>query len=891
MFGIVKKNKGQTKSGSNSPGSNLLGNMPRMDVKKSIEKPKEEPGVQATVTPKIADVSGFNKAIQFILVALVFLVPVFFLSTTSELREFNKQAVLFLGVVIMLGIWVVKILATRSVSWIKTSLDYLVLGLLAVQLLSSFFSIDRASSFLGYYGRFTGSLLSVIALVVLYFLIVNNVRTEKFANRLIKWLSISFGIVVIYGLLQLLGLFVLPLPFAQSNSFNPVGSLVALSIFTALGLLLTQWLWMNDENPTKFRKILHALMTIVGLIVMFMINAFVGWLILGLGMIVFLALGMVITDQKQNTAPNWFWRPMLILVLSILFVAFQFLPQSINPRNLVQSDLPVEIQLSNSTTVDLVTNSLGAGIKTAVLGSGPGTTGIAFGSIKPQALNKTVVWSLNFDRASSEIANLTIETGILGLLAFELTAILFLFYALYFLLKKPNHPGRMQAFLMFNIWLALFITHFFYFFTTTFYFLYWFTMAMFIAITHWKEIEGSTKTLSFSSSPRSALSWMFVSLLLLAVLLVGAFFQTAVYVAENAYVTGLRALNKPDPDFLAVQGKFERAVSLNPYRDVYYLALGQNLIFRANEEAGKSEPNIQNIQAFLANSVNAGVQATRISPAKASNWSALAQFYNGIRPLGVAGADQAIIGAWLDAIKRDPKNPSLYIRLARAYSTASQVIDPAIAGSGPDTDQDGLSDSKEQELGSNPASRDSNGNGVTDGDEVKAGFNPTGTGRLSAAQISSFTRLDQEALKKAEEALNTAIMLKDDLPESYIELARIFERSDNLAGARDKLDEAAGLFPRNSDVRFEQGRITFNQGNLEEAQRIFENVIRLVPNHANAHYSMGLIHQRNGDNVSALTEFETARAISGPNVDLERLINALKPSEDSSEASVEQPEQ
>lgn len=828
--------------------------------------------------------SMFDKIINFFLLATILLTPLLFLPISSEVREFNKQALLFLMVVIVVGVWIVKVLTTRALSWTKTSLDYIVLAFLGIYLLTSLFSIDKVSSFLGYYGRFTGSFLSLLSLVIFYFLIVNNVKTQAATRKIIKYLSISSGIVLLFSLLQLLGIYLLPFDFAKVRSFNPVGSLVALSIFAAIVLVMAQWLWMVERKISKLKNILLLGLTVIGLIIMFLVNAFIAWLILALGMIAFMMLGIVLTAKQSSAA--WFWKPMLVLVISILFVAFQFLPQVINPRNLIRVNLPIEIQLSNATTFNLVKNSVSAGAKQAILGTGPGTTGLAFGEIKPEALNKTVVWNLNFDRASSELANIIIETGILGLLAFEITALLFLIYALYFLFRQPNHPGRMYAFGFFLIWLVLYLTHFLYFFNTTFYFLYWLAIASFMATTHWpaststslggQESETEDISLSFSSSPRSALSWMFLSLIVLAIMLVGAFFQAAVYVAEASYTLGLKTLNQSNPDFEKVAGKFARAVQLNQYRDVYYLAYGQGLIFLSSKEAAKPEPNVNQIQAWLADSVRAGLQAARISPAKASNWSALAQFYANIKPLGATGTDDAIINSWQEAIKRDPKNPSLQIRLAQAYSNASEILDPRIAGSGPDSDQDGLADSKESELGSDPKSTDSNSNGVSDGDEVKAGFNPAGAGRLSAAQITQFTRIDQSKLIEAEKALNKAIELKGDLPEAYIELARIFEKSNKLSDAKKKLDEAAGKFPGNADIKYEQGRIAYNQKNYLDAEKLFNAVIALVPNHANAHYSLGLVYQQKGDRVKALEEFKKTREITGPNVDLEKLINTLE---------------
>lgn len=864
MFKLFKRNK--------KPQD--LAETPKVGMDMGAIRSKVGSKVAAMVKPMVSsEVSGFDRIINFCLLLLVFLLPILFLPFASEVREFNKQALLILAVLVMLVVWVIRVLSHRSFSFVKTPLDYILPVFLLVYLVSSLFSVDQVSSFLGYYGRFTASFASVLSLVVLYYLLVNHVSSQAFVGRLTKYLLISAGLVLVYSFLQLLGIFVLPFDFASDRAFNPIGSMVALGIFSAIFLVILQWQWLNDQSLTKTKRLVYLTVSVLSLLVIFLINAFIAWLVLGLGLICLLALSMVVGPQHQTT--SWFWRPMVLLVIAILFIAFQFLPASLNPRRLIQVNLPIEIQLSQATTWNMVKNSVSSSVKQAVIGSGPGTTGLVFGDIKPETLNKTVVWNLNFDRASQETANLVIETGILGLLAFELTALFFLFYALHFLLKKEVLVSKTYAVTFFLIWVTLYFAHFFYFFNTTFQFLYWFSLSIFMTLSV-ERSESEAKILSFAASPRSAMSSVFVSLLLLAVLIVGGFFQVAVVMAETAYASGIRILNQRQPNFVLVNEAFDRAIRLNPYRDVYYLALGQNLIFLASEEAGKQNPNISNIQNWLAASVNAGLVATRTSPAKAGNWSALAQFYSNIKPLGIVGTDEAIVRNWEEAIRRDPKNPVLLVQLARAYSAAAEQIDPSIAGTGLDSDSDGLSDAREAALGADPKNGDSNGNGVSDGDEVKAGFNPATAGRLTAVQLVSFTKLDPKMLKSAEEALRKAIELKNDLPDSRIELARIFEKQNRLADARRALDEAARLFPTNADVKFEQGRIAYNQGNLAEAERIFKDVIRLLPNHANARYSLGLTYQQTGDKVRALAEFEKTREISGPNVELEKLINRLR---------------
>jgi tetratricopeptide (TPR) repeat protein len=828
---------------------------------------------QSTPAPITTAVSGFSKTINWCLAALLFAVPLFFLPFTSEVREFNKQTLIFLLVVVMLGVWVIRILTTRSVSWVKTSLDYILLAYVLVYLVSSFMSIDKVSSFLGYYGRFTGSFLSIISLIVLYYIVVNNVRTERLTRKLINILMLSGGVVIVYSLLQILGIYLLRFDFAKSTSFNPIGSLVSLGVFTAIMLVLVQWAWLTQNN-SKAKHVFYAVVTIAGLGILFLVNAFTAWLVLALSMIVYLALAMVLTPNNPNSG-SWVWKPLLVLVVSILFVGFQFLPQSVNPRNWVGNSvrLPVEIQLSNSATWEMTKNAL---MTKPILGFGPGTTGIAFGQIKPETLNQSIVWSLNFDRASSEIANIAIETGLLGLLAFEATSILFLLYALFFLLKKTDHPGRMHAFGLFMVWLALYVTHFFYFYNTTMYFLFWVALAMFVAITHWKDAEGESKNMSFNDSPRSALSWMFASLLILALLLVGGFFQIAVYFADTAYASGIKELNKKQPDLARSNDLFATAIQRNQYRDVYYLAYGQNLVFRAAQEARKENPDISQFQGWIRDLIGAGNSATAYSPNKASNWAARGQFYSQIRALSVPGTDDVIIASAEEAVKKDDRNPVLQLQLAQAYANAAETIDPKVVSTGTDTDGDGLSDENEKALGSNEKSSDSNSNGVSDGDEVKAGFNPGGTGRLNSAQLQKFTKVDQDKLRKAEEALKRGIELKANLPDSYVALGRVYEKWGKLAEARKALEDGVKILPNNADLKYELGRVTFNLKDYPAAESLFNDVIKLVPNHANAHYSLGLMALQKNDRPKALIEFKKTLEITGTNADLERAIKELE---------------
>lgn len=830
-------------------------------------------GQSAMAAAPKANTSTFTRFINWCLAALVFVSPLLYLPFTSEALEFNKQTFIFLMVMVVLGVWVIRILTTRTVSWVKTPLDYVLLAYLAIYLLASFLSIDQVSSFLGYYGRFTGSFMAVLSFVVLYFIIVNNVRTERVTSKLLDILMLSGAVVMVYSLLQMFGIYILRFNFAKSTSFNPIGSLVSLSIFSALMILLVQWAWLTKTNTSKMKNILYVIMTLAGLAIIFFVNSFVAWLVLAISMIAFLAMSMVLTKQDSNQ--TWVWKPLLILVISVLFVGFNFLPDSINPRSWVGDvvKLPIELQLSNSATWQMVKNAVS---EKPLLGYGPGNTGVAFGQIKPDSINQSIVWSLNFDRASSEIAGLIIETGLLGVLVFEALSILFMLYALFFLIKNVQHSGRMYAFGLFIVWLALYVSHFFYFFNTTISFVYWLSIAMFVAVTHWKQQSEANSGMTFSDSPRSALSWMFASLLILAVLLIGGFFQIAVYFADTAFASGVKALNQQQPDLAAADNYFLSAISRNQYRDTYYLAYGQNQVFLAAQEIRKENPDQGKFQGLLAKMVQAGNSATNVSPNKASNWSARVAFFNQIRALNIPGANDVIVKSAEEAAARDPRNPNVQMQLAQAYANASETIDPAVVSGGTDTDGDGLNDQAEQDLGSSPTNSDSNANGVSDGDEVKAGFNPGANGRLTAAQLKKYTKIDQDKLRKAEGALKEALNLRPNLADAYISLARLYERWDKLPDAQKSLEEAAKILPSNVNIAYEYGRILFNNKNAAEAEKQFQKVIRLVPDHANAHYSLAIIYIQKNDKAKAIAELEKTLQITGPNEQLQKELDGLK---------------
>jgi cytochrome c-type biogenesis protein CcmH/NrfG len=71
------------------------------------------------------------------------------------------------------------------------------------------------------------------------------------------------------------------------------------------------------------------------------------------------------------------------------------------------------------------------------------------------------------------------------------------------------------------------------------------------------------------------------------------------------------------------------------------------------------------VQIALSNAEAAAKLSTQKNPSNSLNWLSLASVYEQILPLGVKGAYENAKGAVTQALVLNPKNPGLYLRLAR----------------------------------------------------------------------------------------------------------------------------------------------------------------------------------------------------------------------------------
>ena len=145
--------------------------------------------------------------LNYVPVALSFLMPVFFLATTSEFFEFNKLMLLTVATILLLLAWTYRIIETKKVNFTKSIVDFPILLFTATIILSTVFSINKTYSIFGSQGRWFPSLFGSLVIVAFYYLVSGNLKDRKFVKTslmaLVGGISLSSFVAILSYYIEL----------------------------------------------------------------------------------------------------------------------------------------------------------------------------------------------------------------------------------------------------------------------------------------------------------------------------------------------------------------------------------------------------------------------------------------------------------------------------------------------------------------------------------------------------------------------------------------------------------------------------------------------------------------------------------------------------------------
>lgn len=592
----------------------------------------------------------YSKISRWFLLAGVLLLPLFFLPWSTSVLEFNKQMLLLVLAGGALILRLLHIVVSGQLSWRYNPLDKGVAAFLLAVSLSTIFSLARFKSLFGLTGSLSDALVTIIALSVFYFGIV-NVFDDK-GSKVRTFLGYSLFVVLLYGALNMFGVYLVRFPFAMSKAFNTVGSINSLGIIAAMALPL-----FYKSNISAFRYLNFSKMGVVlSLAVLVVLNWWVIWAVAIVGMAMMIALDSL---NKPGFKISKFLLPMTVIILGVFFMVVNL------NLNLLKKDFPVEVAPSFGLSVDVTKSVLK---KNIAFGYGPENFSLAFDLYGAGKLANTTISSAKFFDATSQVFNWAVQGGLVVLAAFG--------FLLWLLVRNMFRGGLTEEDTgVISGMAALLVGMFLYPFNITLMFLAYVMMGL-MAVSLW----GDRKRL-FNVEERATTSLIsslgFIGGLILV--LVGTYFGATLYISDIKYA---QALSSKEIDKTVTL--LSEALNWNSQDDRYYRVSSQAALALLSAELNKKDADADRpakIQNYLASAINLAKRATEIAPRESNNWSNLGDVYQNLMGL-VDGVDKLAEDSYLKASELRPGDASFYNNIGNMYLVKSNLSRQLAAGGG-----------------------------------------------------------------------------------------------------------------------------------------------------------------------------------------------------------------
>ena len=729
----------------------------------------------------------FEKVSKVLLLVLVFLIPLWFLPITQDFLDFQKQAVFLLFVFLTLVVWVIKTLKNKKIN-IKLSWVYLpVILFVLVSLVSSFFSVWQYVSFWGWPLNVSDSFISVLFFALLFFLIVNIIESEKEAVWLIISFISSFAIAVLYSILQSYQIFAIPFPFFELSTFNTIGSMNSIAVLSAVFFPLSLMLAFSLKGILKWILFLISIIFFLGVL---LVNFFYAWISLALGLVILIFLGVL--HLKEKSTFQWIYFPIVLLILSLVFLIFRFSIPGL-PK-IIQEQSP-----SGSTQMHIFYGSVK---QNAVFGTGPATFSLDYSKYHGAWLNKSVFWGATFSSGASEIMDKFITTGIAGgilVLAIFLTAILF---SIREILKSKGDD--IYSFLKFGLvasLVAMFSAQMFYYANFVISFAFWILLALVSFIFSKKQ-----KKIALPKESKQFVGWFSFFLIVFIFGIGFIFIAGQKYAAEISYFNGLKEISRGNQDNGI--SKMISATKLNPSVDLYWRDLAQfyiSSVININSDSNLSDSDKKSkSQSTISNAVFSANQSIKAGPANVENWNMRGYVYRNL--IGIENAAELAIESYSKSVELQPASPFAWTELARVYFLKAQYL--ASQKSDINSQNDALNKSLES---SNKAI------------ELDSDYAPA---YYLVALVYDQQGNSDEVIKKLEETQKAA---PNDVSLAF-QIGMIYYQKNQIDKASIQFERARDLDNNYSNARYMLGLVYEKQGSIDKAMNEFEKLKELNPN-------------------------------------------------------------
>lgn len=731
---------------------------------------------------------NFSKTPNFVLLALVFLLPIFFVPSSIFPFQFGKTVIFSIATIIIFSMWLLESLSKRRIRVPLGLIFYSSIAVLVFSLLSSLLSETTWRSIIGF-GSESETFFFLLMLFLSMFLSYSFIKGEKKILSVYRLLSISALILFIFQALRIIiGPDFLSFGVLTSAASSLLGKWNDIGVFYGLVLILSMMrlMFLKEKGTNRWLSYIMFLFSILGIAI---VNSLLIWITVGIFSLMILIYEISFSGEGEVEDFSSLRLPSLVIIVALIFILTRgFVGGFINNDFNINH---IEVRPSWGTTLDIAKDNLS---KAPLLGTGPNQFSSVWNQSKPNEVNSTPFWNIDFNFSVGFIPTTLITQGILGFISWILLIVGILLFGLKALIAANSVRGIDKFVILSTLFATLYLWTFMVLYLPgvvmiilTFIFTGLFLSVMaYMNLASEKEITfGRDSITGFSSA-------LIISLMLLVN--VGLLYSIGVrYISAVYFTRSLVAVNSAN-DIGRAESYSLRAISLNN-SDRNYRLLSNIEILKLNNLLSQNG-NLSNdtvrteFQNLLGSAIQNAQLATLSDQTNYQNWLSLGSIYESIIPLNIEGSYESAVEAYNRARIENPTNPQIDLILARTEVTNNNRV-------------------KAREHISNALSKKSN--------YTEAVF------LLSQIEIADGNI--NEAIRSSE----SATLISPNDPTLLFQLGFLRYNQNNFRGAVEALERATVLNPNYSNAKYFLGLSYYRLSRAEEAVQQFEDLIELNP--------------------------------------------------------------
>lgn len=625
-----------------------------------------------------------NKVSFWILLVVTALLPVFFLPASFLSTQFGTSLLFSFGVIVSAILYIVSGIKNGSLDLPKPA--RYVLGFLAlVPIAYTLAGISNGFNRMAFFGyTFDISTVGFVLLSFVYMFLVSVLFSDR--QKIVKgYMAFSLS-AVLFGLFVIVRLVssgkALSFGLFPSTTSSMLGSWNNVAILFAVSALLSLITLEMNRGLSKILKIMLWVGLVVSMFFVALVNFAAVWVILGLVSFLFILFRMFSLYSENDMVPiSWAKRllkapkiSVAIFVLSIIFYIGSasfglFLANKFSATS-------VEVRPSFGSTMEIAKNTIR---EKPLFGTGPNTFVTQWLTYKPADIVTTVFWNTDFTNGIGLLPTFAVTTGVIGILSW----LLFLGFYLYLGIKsifvrQEDGSNRYIVITTFFVSLFMWATHLVYVPSTSIFVLTFFFTGLFFASIYTSGIIPVVNRKFNLNARQGFVSSVVMVASLVAVVGLGyGLFRNSLslwYFQKSSY-----ALNTNN-DSKGAENYMLKAIVAVP-NDIYYRSLSEIQIFKLNEvlaqdtKVVKSEDIQKQFNDGLVNAITAAKSSVDMDSANYLNWVSLGRVYDAVSipQINITGAYESAQLAYIEALKRNPKNPGILMLLARLSATRNDL--------------------------------------------------------------------------------------------------------------------------------------------------------------------------------------------------------------------------